>query len=160
MIAKIIWIIWFFDDFYNFGLAGTGDFRILNQIQRANERFRFGKNDVDVGSGGSNLDTDTYNLTHYTSSPIEEDTKFIDTIIGVGFLKSDVLSVLDGKRLAAERNGFTGLNPSVGCVVVKNNSVISSGCTSLNGRPHAETNALKFKKNNYKIKHGLCIHRQ
>ena len=34
-----------FDDFYNFGLAGTGDFRILNQIQRANERFKFGKND-------------------------------------------------------------------------------------------------------------------
>mgnify|MGYP001231231808 CR=1 FL=1 len=34
-----------FDDFYNFGLAGTGDFRILNQIQRANERFKFGKDD-------------------------------------------------------------------------------------------------------------------
>lgn len=39
--------------------------------------------------------------------------------------------------------GSTSSNPSVGCVVVKNNSVISSGCTSLNGRPHAESNALK-----------------
>ena len=37
--------------------------------------------------------------------------------------------------------GKTSLNPSVGCVVVKNNSVISSGFTSLNGRPHAEFNA-------------------
>ena len=42
--------------------------------------------------------------------------------------------------------GKTGLNPSVGCVVVKNNSVISSACTSVNGRPHAEFNALKSKK--------------
>jgi diaminohydroxyphosphoribosylaminopyrimidine deaminase/5-amino-6-(5-phosphoribosylamino)uracil reductase len=43
--------------------------------------------------------------------------------------------------------GSTSLNPSVGCVVVKNNSVISSGRTSLNGRPHAEANALKKKIN-------------
>ena len=50
-------------------------------------------------------------------------------------------------NIAKVNLGKTSLNPSVGCVVVKNNSVISSGCTSLNGRPHAETNALKFKKN-------------
>ncbi len=45
--------------------------------------------------------------------------------------------------------GSTGPNPSVGCVIVKNNSVISVGRTSQNGRPHAETNALK-KKLDYK----------
>ena len=46
----------------------------------------------------------------------------------------------------AERNlGKTYLNPSVGTVIVKNNSVISSGITSLGGRPHAEYNALKNK---------------
>ncbi len=38
--------------------------------------------------------------------------------------------------------GKTKKNPSVGCVIVKNNSVISSGVTSINGRPHAEYNAL------------------
>ena len=43
----------------------------------------------------------------------------------------------------AERNlGQTGLNPSVGSVVVKNNSVISSDVTSINGRPHSEFKAL------------------
>ena len=42
--------------------------------------------------------------------------------------------------------GKTKLNPSVGCVVVKNNSVISSGHTSIGGRPHAEYNALNIKK--------------
>ena len=39
--------------------------------------------------------------------------------------------------------GSTKTNPSVGCIVVKNDSVISSGRTSLSGRPHAEANALK-----------------
>ena len=43
--------------------------------------------------------------------------------------------------------GSTGKNPSVGAIVVKNNSVISSGYTALNGRPHAESTALKNKVN-------------
>ena len=42
--------------------------------------------------------------------------------------------------------GNTSKNPSVGCIVVKNNSVISSAVTSVNGRPHAEFNALKDLK--------------
>jgi diaminohydroxyphosphoribosylaminopyrimidine deaminase / 5-amino-6-(5-phosphoribosylamino)uracil reductase len=40
--------------------------------------------------------------------------------------------------------GSTNSNPSVGCVVVKNNSVISSSKTSFGGRPHAEANALRY----------------
>ena len=43
--------------------------------------------------------------------------------------------------------GKTKSNPSVGCVIVKNGSVISSGHTSINGRPHAEFNALNKKIN-------------
>jgi diaminohydroxyphosphoribosylaminopyrimidine deaminase / 5-amino-6-(5-phosphoribosylamino)uracil reductase len=46
-------------------------------------------------------------------------------------------------QIAETNLGKTKLNPSVGTVVVKNNTVISSGVTSLNGRPHAEYNALK-----------------
>ena len=52
-------------------------------------------------------------------------------------------------KLAENHLGKTKSNPSVGCVVVKNNSVISSGVTSINGRPHAEFNALN-KKINFK----------
>ena len=43
--------------------------------------------------------------------------------------------------------GSTKSNPSVGCIVEKNESVISSGFTSFNGRPHAEYNALNKKLN-------------
>jgi len=67
--------------------------------------FRVGRNDVDVGTTGSNLDTDTYNITYYATSPVEDDTKFIDTIIGFGKLKSDLLTVLDSKNLTADRTG-------------------------------------------------------
>ena len=50
-------------------------------------------------------------------------------------------------QIAAKNLGKTKLNPSVGTIIVKNNSVISSGITSINGRPHAEYNALNIKKN-------------
>ncbi len=50
-------------------------------------------------------------------------------------------------NLAETNLGKTNKNPSVGCIVVKDNSVISSGVTSLRGRPHAEFNALNKKLN-------------
>ena len=46
-------------------------------------------------------------------------------------------------KLAISRYGHTGSNPSVGCVIVKNDKIISIGQTSINGRPHAEFNAIK-----------------
>ena len=67
--------------------------------------FRIGKNNVDVGNAGSNLNTDTYNITYYETSPIEGDTKFLDKIIGIGKLNSDLLTVIDGNNLKADRSG-------------------------------------------------------
>ena len=67
--------------------------------------FRIGKNNVDVGNAGSNLDTDTYNIIYYETSPIEGDTKFLDKIIGLGKLNSDLLTVIDGNNLKADRSG-------------------------------------------------------
>ena len=46
-------------------------------------------------------------------------------------------------NLARTRVGLTGENPSVGCVIVKNDNIISIGQTGFNGRPHAEINAIK-----------------
>ena len=55
-------------------------------------------------------------------------------------------------QLAEKNLGQTGVNPSVGSVVVKKNTVISSGVTSINGRPHAEFNALNNNKDTAIIK--------
>jgi len=63
-------------------------------------------------------------------------------------MKTNHSFYLDLAFQIAEKNlGQTKLNPSVGTIIVKNNSVISSGITSINGRPHAEFNALNNKKN-------------
>jgi len=46
--------------------------------------------------------------------------------------------------------GNTKKNPAVGCIIVKNHNVISAGFTGINGRPHAEQNAINFSKTNLK----------
>jgi len=58
--------------------------------------------------------------------------------------------------------GSTSINPSVGCIIEKNGTVLSSSCTALNGRPHAETIALKknnsLKDSNIYITLEPCSH--
>ena len=49
---------------------------------------------------------------------------------------------------ATKSLGNTKKNPAVGCVIVKNNHLISAGCTSIGGRPHAEQNAINFSEIN------------
>ena len=65
-------------------------------------------------------------------------------------------------NLAEQNLGKTKTNPSVGCVIVKNNSIISSGITSINGRPHAEFNALNknlnFKGSKMYVTLEPCTH--
>ena len=67
--------------------------------------FRFSQNDVKVGIDGSKLDTNTYNLTYYSTTPVKDDSRFLDTVIGMGALNSDISSVLDGNKLTGNRNG-------------------------------------------------------
>ncbi len=46
-------------------------------------------------------------------------------------------------RLAQRNLGTTAPNPSVGCIIVKDNRIIGQGITAPGGRPHAETQALQ-----------------
>ena len=48
--------------------------------------------------------------------------------------------------LAENQKYFTGTNPSVGCVITRNNKIISYSVTGKNGRPHAEINAINKNK--------------
>ena len=53
--------------------------------------------------------------------------------------------------MQAQKNlGNTKKNPAVGCVIVKSDCIISAGCTSRNGRPHAEQNAINCSKSSIK----------
>ena len=66
-------------------------------------------------------------------------------------------------RQARINLGNTKSNPSVGCIITKNNTVISAGSTSKNGRPHAEHNAInnsreKLSKSNLYVTLEPCSH--
>ena len=53
-------------------------------------------------------------------------------------------------NLAKERVGLTGTNPSVGCVITKDDRIINIGQTGINGRPHAEFHAIMSSKKKLK----------
>jgi len=59
------------------------------------------------------------------------------------FSKKDKKYMSLALSIASARHGLTGENPSVGCVIVKNDEIISIGQTGHNGTPHAEFNAIK-----------------
>ena len=67
--------------------------------------LRLGKNLIEVGSNGSNLATDTFNITYYNSSSIKDTTRFLDTVFGYGKLNSKLFTVVDANRLHADRSG-------------------------------------------------------
>ena len=56
-------------------------------------------------------------------------------------------------NLARRGIGLTGPNPSVGCVITYGQTIIGRGCTSINGRPHAEIVAMEQAKGIIYIKH-------
>jgi len=79
------------------------------------------------------------------------------------FTKKDKQYMSLALSLANARHGFTGENPSVGCVIVKNDKIISIGQTGYGGRPHAEYNAIKnsnevLKGSTMYITLEPCIH--
>ena len=69
-------------------------------------------------------------------------------------LKKDNYKPLDKKimnfaiNLADNNKYLTGTNPSVGCVIVKKNKILSFATTNNGGRPHAESIALSKNKYN------------
>lgn len=60
-------------------------------------------------------------------------------------------------NLAKKNLGITSPNPVVGCVIVKEGKIISSGITQKNGRPHAERIAIE-KVFDKKILEGAVIY--
>jgi hypothetical protein len=73
---------------------------------------RFGEDDVDVGSLGTTVDTDAYSLGLYgTLSP--NDDNFLDGIVGMSTLKSELIRKKNSDSLKGERDGkqvFSSIN--------------------------------------------------
>ena len=54
--------------------------------------LRFGVDNLDVGSNGSEIDSQTYNFTYYRTFQRDNNKSFLDTIIGIGLIESDITS--------------------------------------------------------------------
>ena len=67
--------------------------------------FRYGIDDIDIGDFESNLDSRTYNITYYNTSPMKDDTKYIDKIFGIGRINSDIRIDQVASSLTADRTG-------------------------------------------------------
>ena len=66
--------------------------------------FQFGNDNVDIGSQGTRLDTDSYSLAFY-GTKIREDDFFTDAIIGLSLLDTDHMRVTHGNTLKGDRDG-------------------------------------------------------
>ena len=74
--------------------------------------LRFGNDDVDVGTSGPNLDTESFSFSVYGTFP-HDDEKFTEGIIGVSTLKTDHVRKGGGSTRTGERDGaqiFGSLN--------------------------------------------------
>ncbi len=74
--------------------------------------LRFGNDDVDVGTSGTNLDTESFSLSLYGTFP-HDDEKFTEGILGISTLKTDQLRKGGGSTRTGERDGaqiFGSLN--------------------------------------------------
>ena len=74
--------------------------------------LRFGNDDVDVGTSGTNLDTKSFSLSVYGTFP-HDDEKFTEGILGVSTLKTDHIRKGGGSTRTGERDGaqiFGSLN--------------------------------------------------
>ena len=66
--------------------------------------LRFGTDDVDVGDLGSALDMSSFGLTFYESRPRGEQ-RFVDHLIGLSFLNSDLINNSGSTSTNGDRYG-------------------------------------------------------
>ncbi|WP_440929548.1 autotransporter domain-containing protein [Candidatus Pelagibacter sp.] len=66
--------------------------------------FRYGRDEVDVGSFGTTLDTDSISLSLYGTFP-HDDERFVEGILGVSKLKTDHVRKGGGNTRTGNRNG-------------------------------------------------------
>ena len=86
--------------------------------------LRFGRDDVDVGTSGTSLDTEAYSLSLYGTFP-HDDTKFIDSVLGIKPSVSTDGGTSDGRFIAPTGAEVVELGP-VNASIHKINECIRS----------------------------------
>ena len=112
--------------------------------------MRFANNDTDIGNTGTNISTQSVNLSVYGSRYLDNDT-FVDGVIGAGYMQSDVARKNGSNTLNGDREGnqiFGSLKFGKQIEQSQFNIApygkIHSSYTKLEGYSETGTDALKF----------------
>ena len=76
----------------------------LNDNDLLGFAIQYGKNDTDVGSSGTNVDSENINLSIYRTRPLN-DNNFIEGMFGIGVIENDLTRINGANTLTGSRNG-------------------------------------------------------
>jgi len=132
----------------------------LNDNDLLGFAVQYGQSDTDIGSSGTNVDSENINVSVYRTRPLDNDN-FIEGIIGVGLIESDLKRVSGANTLTGSRNGtqvFGSIN--YGKTLDKGDfnltpiARVDLGYTELNAYSETGTDALSYAKQT--IESGLA----
>ena len=132
----------------------------LNDNDLLGFAIQYGKSDTDVGSSGTNVESENYNLSVYRTRPLNDDN-FIEGSIGIGVIESDLKRVSGSNTLTGSRNGtqvFGSIN--YGKTIDKGDfnltpiGRVDLGYTELDAYSETGTDALSYAKQT--IESGLA----
>jgi len=76
----------------------------LNDNDLLGFAIQYGKSDTDVGSSGTNVDSENINFSVYRTRPLDNDN-FIEGMFGFGVIESDLTRISGANTLTGSRNG-------------------------------------------------------
>ncbi|MDA8538337.1 Ig-like domain-containing protein [Candidatus Pelagibacter bacterium] len=122
--------------------------------------IQYGKSDTDVGSSGTDVDSENINVSVYRTRPLN-DNNFIEGMFGIGLIESDLTRISEVNTLTGSRNGtqvFGSIN--YGKTFDKGDfnltpiARVDLGYTELDAYSETGTNALSYTKQT--IESGLA----
>ncbi len=116
--------------------------------------LRFGNDDIDFGNVKNSLDMDAVSLTLYDTRPHGEG-KFIDSLIGIGIFKTDIINAVGSSSTEGKRDGNQIFSSFKIRETFKQNELnitpkikLDLGFTSLSDYSESGSTNLKFDKQN------------
>ena len=137
------------------GSISLGFDKKINESQLYGFAIQYGDSEADIGSSGTSVDSENISLSIYGTKPHNDD-QFVEGLIGVGKIDSDLKRVSGVNTLTGQRDGqqiFSSIN--YGKKIEKDNRNITPlvklnlGYTELDEYSETGTNALKYHKQTF-----------
>ena len=132
----------------------------LNDNDLLGFAVQYGQSDTDVGSSGTNIESENINISIYRTRPLDDDN-FIEGMFGVGLIESDLTRISGSNTLTGSRNGtqiFGSINYGKkldkGDLNLTPIARVDLGYTELDAYSETGTDALSYGKQS--IESGLA----